>query len=128
MKYGRWALGLMGVSLLVAPLQGHHSFAATYLEQELVELEGDITEFQYKNPHAWVHLAGQDGSGRPKAWAAEWASLSRLERAGISQETLKPGDNVRIWAAPNRDPNDNRVHLKRIVRRSDGWKWGQPRP
>ena len=123
-----WALALLGVAILGVPVQGHHSFAAAYLEQELIEIEGDITEFQFKNPHAWVYVTGQDASGRTRTYAAEWASTSRLDRAGISQHTLKPGDTVRIWAAPNRDPDDNRVHLKRIVRHSDGWKWGQARP
>ena len=33
------------------------------------------------------------------------------------------GDMLRIWVSPNRNPNDNRVRLKRIERRSDGWKW-----
>lgn len=124
-KAARWALVLCGVAILGTPVLGHHSFAASYLEQDIIEFEGDIVEFQFKNPHAWVFVSGQDPFGRMKTYAAEWASTSRLDRAGISQNTLKPGDNVRIWAAPSRDPNDNRVHLKRIERRSDGWKWGQ---
>ena len=50
--------------------------------------------------------------------------MSRLERDGITARTLKAGDIVRIWASPSRNPNDNRIHLKRIERRSDRWKWG----
>ena len=123
----RWALVLIGVVTLGAPVLGHHSFSAYYLEEDTIEVEGDIVEFQYKNPHSWVHLTGQDALGKPKTYAAEWASISRLERDGITKDTLRAGDNVRIWAAPPRDPNDNRIHLKRIERRSDGWKWGQNR-
>jgi hypothetical protein len=44
----------------------------------------------------------------------------------VRKDTLQQGDRVRIWAAPNRNPNDNRIHLKRIERQRDGWKWGQP--
>jgi hypothetical protein len=50
--------------------------------------------------------------------------VSRLERDGINARTLKPGDIVRIWASPNRNPNDSRIRLKRIERRADRWKWG----
>ena len=36
-------------------------------------------------------------------------------------------DKVRIWASPSRDPKDNRIRLRRIERRSDGWHWGPNR-
>jgi hypothetical protein len=64
---------------------------------------------------------------RPKVYSVEWASVSRLERDGITKRTLREGDLVRIWASPNRNPNDNRVRLKRIERRGDKWSWGQNR-
>jgi hypothetical protein len=66
---------------------------------------------------------GQETFGGRKPYAAEWASVSRLERDGITAKTLRPGDVVRIWASPNRNLNDNRIRLKRIERRADHWKW-----
>lgn len=123
--WSRWALILGGTAILSTPLPAHHSFAAYYLEDDLIEVEGEVVEFQYKAPHAWLHITGQDSLGRRQAYAAEWSNPSRLERDGIKKDTLRPGDNVRIWAAPNRDVRDNRIHLKRIERRSDGWKWGR---
>lgn len=122
-----WALVLVGVAILCVPLLGHHSFSLYYLEEDTIEVEGDIVEFQYKNPHSWIHVMSQEGFGRPKVYAAEWASPTRLERDSITKNTLRVGDSVRIWASPNRDPYDNRIRLKRIERRSDGWKWGQTR-
>jgi hypothetical protein len=53
--------------------------------------------------------------------------IVEFQRAGISKDTLRAGDSVRIWASPNKNPSDNRVRLKRIERRSDGWQWGQNR-
>lgn len=120
-------LVLMGVAVLCARAQGHHSFAEYYLESDTIEVEGEVLEFQYKNPHSWVHIMGQESFGGRKPFAAEWASVSRLERDGINAKTLRPGDVVRIWASPNRNPNDNRIRLKRIERRSDRWNWGQQR-
>ncbi len=120
-----WALVLGGVVVLNTPVPAHHSFARFYLEDDTIEIEGDVVEFQFRSPHAWVHVIGQDMFGRRQTYAAEWSNPSRLERDGVTKTTLRPGDNVRIWAAPNRDPRDNRVHLKRIERRSDGWTWGR---
>jgi len=124
---GRRALALLlfsGVATLTVPLLAHHSFAATYLEADTIEVEGNVSQFEFKNPHSWIYVTGQETFGPLKTYAAEWASTSRLDRDGIDKTTIHVGDVVRIWASPNRDPNDNRVRLKRIERRSDGWKWG----
>jgi hypothetical protein len=114
-----------GVASAWAPALGHHTYATFYLESDTIEIEGDILEFQYKNPHAWVHVLGEAPFGGQKAYAAEWVGTSQLERDGITKNTLRAGDTVRIWAAPNRNPSDNRVHLRRIERRSDKWRWGR---
>lgn len=119
-----WVLVVSGVVVLCAPVLGHHSLSEYYLEADTIEVEGEVVEFQFRNPHSWVHIMGQEVFGKPKPYAAEWASVSRLERDGITARTLKPGDIVRIWASPNRNPNDSRIRLKRIERRSDHWKWG----
>ena len=117
-------LVVIGVVALCASAVGHHSLADYYLEADTIEVEGEVIEFQYRNPHSWIHIMGQDAFGKPKPYAAEWTSVSRLERDGITARTLRPGDVVRVWASPNRNPTDNRIRLKRIERRSDHWKWG----
>ena len=83
-----WLLVGIGVAVLCAPAQGHHSFAEYYIEADTIEIEGEVLEFQYKNPHSWIHVMGQEpfGGGR-KPYAAEWASVSRLERDGITAKT-----------------------------------------
>ena len=120
-------LVLVGVVVLSSPLSSHHSFADYYLEEDTIEVEGDILEFQYRNPHSWIHIVGPDPFGKQKQYSAEWASVSRFERDGITRNTLREGDTVRIWASPSRNPSDNKIRLKRIQRRSDGWQWGQVR-
>lgn len=119
-----WVLVLGAAVIFSARVQGHHSFAEYYLEADTIEVEGEILEFQYKNPHSWIHIEAQDAFGGRKIYAAEWASVSRLDRDGITPNFLKVGERVRIWASPSRNPNDNRIRLKKIERPSDHWKWG----
>ena len=123
----RLACVLTAAVALAAPLLAHHSFAEYYLEGETLEVDGEIVEFQFKNPHSWVFVQGREGLGAMRTYAAEWAGTSRLKDQDITTTTLRPGDRVRIWASPNRNPSDSRVRLKRIERMSDGWSWGNLR-
>jgi len=110
-----------------ATLGAHHSFAAYYFEDQLVEIEGPISSVEFKAPHVWVHVASRDADGKERTYSAEWSNPSRLERDGITKDTLKVDDMVHIWGAPSRKASDNRMHLKRIQRASDGWQWGMNR-
>jgi hypothetical protein len=102
------------VAVMRAPAHAHHSFSAYYLESDTLEIDGEVVEFQYKNPHTWVAVQGRDPFGREIVYNAEWGSVSALERQGVLKNTLQVGDRVTIWVSPNRNPGDNRVRLKKI--------------
>jgi hypothetical protein len=123
-RRSRWGLALAALAMASAPLLAHHSYGAIYLEDDTIELEGEVVEFQFKNPHSWIFINAEIPFSGSKMYGAEWASTSRLDRDDITRNTLHVGDRVRIWASPNRDPKDNRVRLKRIERPSDHWRWG----
>ena len=110
---------------LTTTLSGHHSFAAYYFEDQIVEIEGAVSQIEFKAPHVWLHVAARDDAGTPRAYAAEGANPTRLERDGITRDTLKVEETVHLWVSPSRDASDNRVHLRRIQRPSDGWQWGR---
>jgi hypothetical protein len=102
---------------------GHHSFAAHYFEEQSVTVQGTLVEFEYRTPHAWVHLTVTDDRGSRQKYSAEWSNPNRLSRDGITKDTLKAGDMVIVTGAPGRNAGENRIHLKRIERPADGWNW-----
>ena len=110
-----------------ATLRAHHSFPAYYFEDQLTEVEGPISSVEFKAPHVWVHVTARDTSGQERTYSAEWSNPTRLERDGITKDTLKAADIVHVWGAPSRNASDNKMHLKRIQRPSDGWEWGMNR-
>ena len=118
------AVAWLIVTAVLQPLRGHHSFAAHYFEDQLVDVSGTVTAFDYRAPHAWVHVAVTEPSGLTTSYAAEWGNPRRLERSGVAKTTLKAGDTVTVWGAPGRNAGEHRLHLKRIQRTSDGWSWG----
>lgn len=115
-------LVVLGAAL---PLLAHHSFAATYFEDQKITIEGDLVQFLYRNPHSFVQVEGKDPkTGEMVRWAVEWGAGGQLGRQGVTRETLKPGDHVVIVGNPGRNPEDHRLRMVNITRPSDGWKWG----
>jgi hypothetical protein len=105
------------------PLSSHHSFAAFYLEDQTITIAGVVVEFEYRNPHAWVHLQSADVGAPARRYGAEWGNPNRLRQQGVTRETIKPGDYLVITGSPGRNPSDYKIHLKRIERPADGWTW-----
>jgi len=101
----------------------HHSFAATYFEDQTVTVEGKLVQFLFRNPHSFVHVEASDDKGEVQTWAIEWGGGGQLSRDGVSRETLKPGDHVIVSGNPGRNPADHRIRMRSISRPSDGWKW-----
>ncbi len=114
---------LLGALTFVTSPSAHHSFAADYFEEQKVSLEGDVTAFEFKNPHAWLHLAVVDENGTRQMFSAEWSNPGRLKQAGFSPDSFKPGDHLIVTGSPSRDAAEHRIHLRTIRRPSDGWKW-----
>jgi hypothetical protein len=103
----------------------HHSFAATYLEDQTVTIEGELVQFLFRNPHSFVHVMVKEKDGSMVRYAVEWGGAGQLGGQGVTRETLKPGDHVVISGSPGRNPADHRVRMVSLRRPKDGFGWGQ---
>ena len=106
-----------------ATSSAHHSFGAHYFEDQIVSIDGEVTEFRYVSPHAWLYVSGRGADGVQRLYAAEWGSPARLTRQRISKDALKPGDLVIVTGSPSREPSTYKLHLKTVERPADGWRW-----
>jgi hypothetical protein len=113
------------VALVGARAYAHHSFAATYLEDQTVTIEGELVQFLFRNPHSFVHIMVKQENGEMVRYAVEWGGAGALGGQGVTRETLKPGDYVVISGSPGRNPADNRVRMVTLHRPSDGFGWGR---
>ncbi|PWU12203.1 MAG: hypothetical protein C5B51_01095 [Terriglobia bacterium] len=124
MKSRLFAVLIAGTALLGVRAYAHHSFAATYFEDQKQTVHGKLVQFLYRNPHSFVHVEAPDDKGTMQTWAIEWGAGGQLGRQGVTRETLKPGDDVIVVGNPGRNPDDHRLRMVNITRPSDGWKWG----
>jgi len=115
---------LVGAVSAGVPVSAHHSFAAAYFEDQTVSVEGELVQFELRNPHSWVYVMARDENGEMQKYGAEWANAARLKQGGMNEDTLKPGDLVVLTGSPGRKAEEHRLHLKKIVRPADGWTWG----
>jgi hypothetical protein len=94
----------------------HHSFAATYLEDQSVAIEGELVQISLRNPHSFVHVNVKQKDGTVVRYAVEWGGAGQLAGQGVTANTLRHGDHVQITGAPGRNPADHRVRLVSLVR------------
>ena len=110
--------------LLSAAAFAHHSFTATYDETTESQIEGQLVQFMFRNPHAWVHVMAPDENGDMQRWGVEWGGAGQLSGQGVTRESLKPGDHVIIRGNPGRNPRDHRLRMRSLLRPADGFGWG----
>ena len=120
----RWVFLLVLSLASTRAAYAHHSFAATYYEDRTVTIEGELVQFDYRNPHSFVHvMAPDEKGGTPQRWAIEWGAVAQLNGQGVQRFTLKPGDHVIITGAPARSGEEHKLLMRKLVRPSDGFMW-----
>jgi hypothetical protein len=80
----------------------HHSTAA-FDDQQVVKIEGTITQFRWINPHASIKLEGEAEGGPDGLWTIEMTAPNVLINQGWTRTALKPGDKVVMYANPLRN-------------------------
>jgi hypothetical protein len=119
----RLALALALAMSAVLGTAAHHSFAPYYFEEQSVTIEGVLVSVELKAPHAFIYLVARDKSGVEQRYSGEWASPVRLERNGITKDTLNVGDRLVVTGSPGRVETEYRIHVKRLERPADGLRW-----
>lgn len=84
------------------PASAHHSFAM-FDQETVLEMDGTVTNFEWINPHSWLHFSTVTEDGQTQDWSLELASTGQQIRAGWSADTLKTGDHIHVRFNPLKD-------------------------
>ena len=74
----------------------HHSFAAFFSGDKIVEIKGKVSSFRFQNPHGTTVIEVATSSGGVREWRVETNAPVVLMRRGWSRNSLKAGDEVTI--------------------------------
>jgi hypothetical protein len=98
-------LGILALAAWTSPARAHHSFSVFDM-QTTKQLEGEIVEFQWTNPHTWTWLDVTNADGTKTRWGLEGMSPNYLGRRGWTKGTFKPGDHVTVslWPLKSGEP------------------------
>jgi len=108
-------------------IAAHHSFSATYLEDQSITIEGDVVQYLFRNPHSFVHVNVTEKNGSTRRYMAEWNTPSQLGEQGVNSRTLRVGDRVIITGSPGRRyPQEATLRVVRLRRPADGFDWRLP--
>jgi hypothetical protein len=69
-----------------------------------VTLTGVVKEFEWTNPHVWIHMTVDDqATGKPVVWSFEMQSIQTNSTLGWRADSVRPGDKVTIDFHPLKD-------------------------
>ena len=90
--------------LVVAPAIAfaHHSFAMFNRDQTM-SVTGMVKDYEWANPHVWIHVMVSDEKGVPREWGFEMQSIAQDSRAGWRPDSVKPGDKITVEFHPLKD-------------------------
>ena len=97
-------LGLAGTAAMVfaIPAFAHHSFAM-FDHNITASMTAVVSDVEWINPHAWVHMAVMGANGQPQTWSFEAGSVRQLADAGWLRDDVKAGDTIEMIYHPLKD-------------------------
>jgi len=89
--------------LMSAVASAHHSFAAEFLGDQTLTIEGTVSEVWFKNPHVRYYIEVETDDGGTESWDVRTSSPTILVRRGWNRDTIVEGDRVIVEGYRGRD-------------------------
>jgi len=99
MKTGFAVPVMLIVLALAAPVLAHHSFAM-YDHTRTITIKGEVTKFQWTNPHAYLEVDVKQKDGTIKHYSIEMTSINMMQRLGWRSNMIEADDLVKVTVSP----------------------------
>lgn len=98
-------IGILALAAWTSRAEAHHSFSVFDMQTNK-EVEGEVVEFQWTNPHTFLWISVKNADGSETRWGLEGMSPNFLGRRGWTKRTFEPGDHIKavIWPLKSGEP------------------------
>jgi hypothetical protein len=100
--------------LLGAAAFAHHAGTNFDTTKQFV-YKGAVKKWLWVNPHSWLYVEVSKADGTSELWGFEAGGPNMLGRSGWKANSLKPGDTITVYAAPDRQGQRNGLLQKVIM-------------
>ncbi len=96
--------GLVVVSFVPAA-GAHHGFAAHFDPDQLITIEGTVKQFDFINPHGFLHIDTFNDAGEPVVYICDLQAKTQLVRRGVDETLFSVGETIIVEGfQARRDP------------------------
>jgi hypothetical protein len=107
-----------GISFALDSAAWAHHSQSEFDFKSMVEVEGSVTDLDWRSPHARLYVDVVNEQGKKVNWDFELPSPMTLMRRGWKRNSLKPGDHVKVKGArARRFPN---IAYASVIRDANG--------
>jgi len=92
----------VGFMLMVGPVLAHHSSTPFYDPEQRVEIEGTVTRFVFRNPHAFLFVDVVGANGQTSEWQIELGAPVGLRRTGWTPDSVTVGMDIKATGRRSR--------------------------
>ena len=112
------AIAAITVTLLVIimPALAHHASTPFYDPETVVDLEGSVTRFVFRNPHAFLFIDVEDEQGQGSEWTVELGAPVGLRRVGWTPDAMPVGMMIKLTGRKSRAEGSQGVCCVRMTR------------
>jgi hypothetical protein len=101
-KFLSTLIAFLVTTLCGQSVQGHHAASAVF-EEEIIEIQGIVKEFNFVNPHVNIVLDVTDENGTVTEWMATAPAPQSLRRTGWRADSIDVGQTLRISGFKSRN-------------------------
>ena len=95
---------VLGLVITGLPAEAHHNSAPFYDDMKSVKIIGTVARFNFRNPHSFIFIEGENEDGETVEWEVELGAAVTMSRRGWTRETIKAGDPIKAVGQPSRAP------------------------
>jgi hypothetical protein len=100
---GKLLIAVIALVSAIAPVWAHHAFSAEFDENKPVKLRGRVTQMEWINPHAWIHLDVKGPDGTVVNWMIEAGPPNALLKRGWNKNSLPEGTEILVEGYQSKD-------------------------